>query len=373
MSYIRQLLIRQALRHKTNRPSGLIGQYKPYLNSNDSPSRDILKDYSGQGHDIQLYNFGYAENSGYGLYKADLNAGKTYNSTSGTDVQILERTSSKLIIKEIKITSRSCIYTHNSTSDGSLSPTNRECPSYKVKISNLPDNTLEYQYISEDGMSKLSFSLKNGINTLPKSYVYAGDETYISHGFYILSTAQIGECNIIIEQIPDYPGALVSDGVDDYGLCENFPILTKEKGYTVCAIRKWISINSENHVFLSNANKWDTGTLGTFNLERIGNKPSYETNTFGGSNGISDVFDIDNLFVFQTSNRYQDKTLTNIGSNPGQNVLTLFCGSKIGAIWKSSIALYALEIYDHDLTDEEIESVKEAMVREYEKETGNVL
>ena len=66
MSYIRQLLIRQALRHKTNRPSGLIGQYKPYLNSNDSPTRDILKDYSGQGHDIQLYNFEYALQSGYG-------------------------------------------------------------------------------------------------------------------------------------------------------------------------------------------------------------------------------------------------------------------------------------------------------------------
>lgn len=26
-----------------------------------------------------------------------------------------------------------------------------------------------------------------------------------------------------------YPGALVFDGVDDYGVCENFPILTKEK------------------------------------------------------------------------------------------------------------------------------------------------
>lgn len=78
-----------------SRPEGLIGQYKPYLNSNDSPTRSTLKDYSGLGNDIILYNFLYALGSGYGLYKADLNAGKTYNNTSGTDVQILERTSSK--------------------------------------------------------------------------------------------------------------------------------------------------------------------------------------------------------------------------------------------------------------------------------------
>lgn len=31
-----------------------------------------------------------------------------------------------------------------------------------------------------------------------------------------------------------YPGALVFDGVDDYGICENFPILTKEKGVYGC-------------------------------------------------------------------------------------------------------------------------------------------
>ena len=36
-----------------------------------------------------------------------------------------------------------------------------------------------------------------------------------------------------------YPGALVFDGVDDYGTCDNFPILTKEKGYTVVVLRQW--------------------------------------------------------------------------------------------------------------------------------------
>ena len=37
-----------------------------------------------------------------------------------------------------------------------------------------------------------------------------------------------------------YPGALVFDGVDDYGTCDNFPILTKEKGFTIVGDWKFI-------------------------------------------------------------------------------------------------------------------------------------
>lgn len=36
-----------------------------------------------------------------------------------------------------------------------------------------------------------------------------------------ISTEPIDNCNITITQIPEYPGALVTDGIDDYGLVEN--------------------------------------------------------------------------------------------------------------------------------------------------------
>ena len=38
----------------------------------------------------------------------------------------------------------------------------------------------------------------------------------------------------------DYPYALVSDGVDDYALVKELPLLNKEDGFTVIARRKWI-------------------------------------------------------------------------------------------------------------------------------------
>ena len=41
-------------------------------------------------------------------------------------------------------------------------------------------------------------------------------------GWYGFTSKQpIDNCNITITQIPEYPGALVTDGLDDYGLVEN--------------------------------------------------------------------------------------------------------------------------------------------------------
>lgn len=38
-----------------------------------------------------------------------------------------------------------------------------------------------------------------------------------------------------------YPGALVFDGVDDWAGCDNLPLLPKEKGYSIIALRNWIT------------------------------------------------------------------------------------------------------------------------------------
>lgn len=48
-------------------PEGLIARYSCYDKTNEDEDRDILKDLSGNGHDIQLYNFAFTEGSGYGI------------------------------------------------------------------------------------------------------------------------------------------------------------------------------------------------------------------------------------------------------------------------------------------------------------------
>lgn len=47
-------------------PEGLVASYRYYDKTNDDEDRNVLKDLSGNGHDIQLYNFAFSGESGYG-------------------------------------------------------------------------------------------------------------------------------------------------------------------------------------------------------------------------------------------------------------------------------------------------------------------
>lgn len=323
MSYIRQLLIRQALRHKTNRPSGLIGQYKPYLNSNDSPTRDILKDYSGQGHDIQLYNFGYALGSGYGSWAQDFSSYDAFPQRGEVD----------------KISHNSFHVSNITENDGSLllyKYLESDIPSYKIRVTGLKEGErVEYRYLNEDNVSNVVNIDENGIYTLPKSVFF----TDKAAGFSF--KGPLGSRDITIEQIPEYPGALVGDGVDDYGIC------TTPFGEVGTVIVMLDEINWETSRYL-----YDTG--GTIDNGRIyclksgtitGGLPS-KPNIFDGK---FTVFTRDPLNVTNKFNLF----------TAGKNHI--------------SVALYGMELYSKKLTDEEIQSVKEAMIKEYEKETGNKL
>lgn len=158
-----------------------------------------------------------------------------------------------------------------------------------------------------------------------------------------------------------HKGALVSDGVDDYGVCENFPILTKEKGYTICAIREIISENDRSRVLVSNAlSIVTTEDLGAFYFERI-DTSNNQCNSFGSS------YPVDNLekslgFSYQTSVLYNGKR-TPKGSNVGSPYLRIF--SWISISHYISAALYSLEIYDRDLTPYQIEAVKKRLMDKY--------
>lgn len=63
--------------------------------SNDDPDRAILKDLSGNGNDMRLLNFGFAENSGYGLPGTDFEG---WLCTDGVDDMIVsEKTVDEMI------------------------------------------------------------------------------------------------------------------------------------------------------------------------------------------------------------------------------------------------------------------------------------
>lgn len=162
-----------------------------------------------------------------------------------------------------------------------------------------------------------------------------------------------------------YPGALVFDGVDDYGACDNFPILTKEKGYTVVALRKWLTPETKtiNEVLLGNFKNnpiWISANLGTFQFEvKYNVSKKVQTGSFGIGNNIT--LNNNHLFSYQISNSYNGSILR-LGSDAGGNFFTVGCG---GDQFYANAAIWELVFLDHDATEEELTKIKDYFVKTY--------
>lgn len=90
--------------------------------SNDDPDRTVLKDLSGNGNDMRLLNFGFAENSGYGLPGTDFEGALI---TDGIDDQIVStKTIQEMLGGSNDITVVSMIYHINSRLSGGSGYTN---------------------------------------------------------------------------------------------------------------------------------------------------------------------------------------------------------------------------------------------------------
>lgn len=167
--------------------------------SNDDPDRAILKDLTPNGNDMRLLNFGFAGNSGYGLYSTDF--------TKWTKRQIndLEVSPNKISVSNKDSETALVIWLD-------VNKNRYVIPSYKIKVSKLT-KTITYYYIDEANPSiRSTFSInKEGTYILPisRNDLYNGEEnTNIGFGIFPHES-------FTIEQLPDFEGWLCTDGVDD--------------------------------------------------------------------------------------------------------------------------------------------------------------
>lgn len=158
-----------------------------------------------------------------------------------------------------------------------------------------------------------------------------------------------------------YPGALVFDGVDDCGVCDNFPILTKEKGYTVVALRQWITRGKGALGLVSNVKNWLHD--GAFLLEYRNiqadhlNKPI----SFGA---IGSEMDLPHILTYQTSKSCNGVSITT-GNFEGTDVLHVGKLSPINVGTCINAAIWEIVILDHDATEEELTKIKDYFVKTY--------
>ncbi len=167
--------------------------------TNDDPDRAILKDLTPNGNDMRLLNFGFAGNSGYGLYSTDF--------TKWTKRQIndLEVSPNKISVSNKDSETALVIWLD-------VNKNRYVIPSYKIKVSKLT-KTITYYYIDEANPSiRSTFSInKEGTYILPisRNDLYNGEEnTNIGFGIFPHES-------FTIEQLPDFEGWLCTDGVDD--------------------------------------------------------------------------------------------------------------------------------------------------------------
>lgn len=328
---------------------GMIARYSASgLTNEQMKENPVWVDKTGNGHDLQMKNFLWGEMSGVGGYKlnwGDSNIWRNYiaQGTFGTG-EVTDNT--------IHITSAK---TNNALFETRASLKSVE---YKVLTKGLTDDIYLRYGVFNDGKELWTEIKNDGIYTLP-SYDY--DSRY-NMKWKVMSQTYPIDCNITIEQLPLYPGALVFDGVDDYGTCDNFPILTKEKGYTVVALRQWISMGEGIFGLVSNVKNWFND--GAFLLEyyNVNNNYLNRPVSFGT---IGREIDLPHILTYQTSKSCNGVSITT-GSFKGTDVLHVgkLAMSGFGGNYANA-AIWELVILDHDATEEELTKIKDYFVKTY--------
>ena len=192
----------------------LVGVWSAYGKSNDSTDRNIIKNkIKDRGGDFELINFNYEGTSGYNGYPVIFGKDKTYQYINHSPNY------NQTTINVTHFNTRQALLYSYVQQNGELTSYNRDYPSYKIKVSGLEESFgLMYQYNSKaDATSVNALRIEaNGIYTIPKSFASDGSLTNanIWVGFVFTGTEQ-EQCNVTIEVLPEYKGAVVTDGVDD--------------------------------------------------------------------------------------------------------------------------------------------------------------
>lgn len=175
--------------------------------TNEDEDRATIANITGNGNDLVLSNFGFSENSGYGLYQQNYAIWTKVSNRATFTV-----TSSKIHVTSVTAEEYAdFIYT-----------TGQQLKQ-KIRITGLPEGVsfvigrsgVNLKIISQDGIYDVDILDDSSANPII--------------GYRINKI--LDSCDITIEQIPEYEGYLVTDGVDDkivssvFGMGKDFTIV----------------------------------------------------------------------------------------------------------------------------------------------------
>ena len=323
---------------------GIVARYSASgLTNEQMAANPVWVDKTGNGHDLQLKNFAWKGMSGVGGYEMNFNLW-TNNVSSIPDISMSTTTTSVSVSVGNSTYNNNLIYIHISNWDINKNHWLKVTSTYE-------DGDLAFVFYNNSNTKKIGLPANGYVNILAYPE-FKGSYMYIS-------TISNKQGSFTIEQLPLYPGALVFDGVDDYGVCDNFPVLTKEKGYTVVALRQWITYNP-NAISAIAINASDQSFNGAFTFENY-NKGAEQTISYGATQ-ISLQYS-KSPFSWQTTSKYNRVNIAN-GNKDATNSLVL------GRSYPqrndfANFAIWELVFLDHDATEEELTKIKDYFVKTY--------
>lgn len=326
---------------------GIVARYSASgLTNEQMAANPVWVDKTGNGHDLQMKNFAWGGMSGVGGYTENYNSNRWYKVETRIDATW---TYKSFNARSIKDNIAAQLFYQSKSSD-----TGFRVLSCTIKVSGLTDGQ-GIEYVSNGTQQFVIMRIENdGIYHLP-SFDFGAKNAY--YGFRFLKLQE--SCNITIEQLPLYPSALVFDGVDDYGTCNNFPILTKEKGYTVVVLRQWDQdfLNTTLTGGLLSTRNYSTGEGVAFEKIESSNKGYWNL----GAGGIIDF--AKSPFTWQTSKQYNNVGILKGDKNHGKP-LCVGCGLS-GGQQCGRFAIWELVFLDHDATEEELTKIKDYFIKTY--------
>lgn len=324
---------------------GIVARYSASgLTNEQMAANPVWVDKTGNGHDLQLKNFAWGGMSGVGGYVDNWNSSadwsiNSYWVNSHTDHKLqFIKASSVVQARSNNIYNAENVYKNILNVNGLTEAVNKGSVKALRIIATDPITSKAIKTFSfeTDGVIQISFD-----DVLQDYYVA-----------YFLSGNNTNDIDITIEQLPLYPGALIFDGVDDCGVCDNFPILTKEKGYTVVALRRYFA---ESISYL--AYNGTSAKQSSFAFER---SDSLDTWSWGINSSIINL--LPKLMSYQTSNSYNNNIISTGTAIEGDKLIRIASVSGGGYC---NVAIWGLVFLDHDATEEELTKIKDYFVKTY--------
>lgn len=330
---------------------GIVARYSALgLTNEQMAANPVWVDKTGNGHDIQLENFSWKGMSGVGGYVQDFNYFR--NNATVDKIRIDEQGSNFIKVTILTTGIGNAIYIPKNIYQFNKS--------YFIKISsegyNEGDLSLSFYAPSTSTATTVKVPLNpNGITEIPA----IKEDDFLT--VYINVSGKVG--SFTVEQLPLYPGALVFDGVDDWAGCDNLPLLPKEKGYSIIALRNWITRYDATQYKRPLISNLDTDDRGAFLIEY--RKDENVNDVTGSYNSFTDVYiDDNNPITWQTSSSCNGQIIKK-GTSKSTNKLCI-CKTYFSQLSNyANAAIWEIVILDHDATEEELTKIKDYFVKTY--------